>query len=153
MSKDVIQGSVPFFNNDEFETYSISPDGLEKWRDSAGNVIHFRDPTGFEYWQTFNFNNIKTSYRDSDGLVTLYDDRGEITYRKSSNDVERWYNSDGKRMREKYPNGNEYWFDSDGGTLLHDPKLSTNNDSIRIEDLKKMTMIELLNLLGKNEQN
>ena len=151
MTKDVIQGSVPFFNNDDFETYEKSSGGPEKWRDTAGNVVHSKWPNGFESWQTFNFNNIQTSYRDSDGLVRLYDDRG--TYSKSSKGVERWYNSDGKLMREKYPNGNEYWFDSDGGTLLHDPKLSTNNDSIRIEDLKKMTMIELLNLLGKNEQN
>ena len=152
MSKDVIQGSVPFFNNDEFETYSISPDGLEKWRDSAGNVIHFRDPTGFEYWQTFNFNNIKTSYRDSNKIESFYDDRGEMTYSKSSTGEEKWYEND-KVIHVKFPTGNEYWFDSDGRTLLHDPKLSTNNDSIRIEDLKKMTMIELLNLLGKNEQN
>jgi len=153
MSKDAIQGSVPFFNNDDFETYSISPSSIEMWRDAAGNVVHSRWPNGFEYWQTFNFNNIKTSYRDCYGLESLYDVRGVITYRKSSNGVERWFDSNGKRMREKYPNGNEYWFDSDGGTLLHDPKLSTNNDSIRIEDLKKMTMIELLNLLGENEQN
>ena len=40
--------------------------------DERGNLIHFKDSSGYEYWQEFDKNNNEIHYKDSDGSEYWY---------------------------------------------------------------------------------
>ena len=68
--------------------------------DSKGNEIHYKGPTGFEYWREFDERDNKIYYKSSNGTEYWqeYDERDNLIHYKSLNGYEYWYDSEGNKI-------------------------------------------------------
>ena len=64
----------------EYDSY-----GTERWYDSNGNKIHYKDSNGYEAWYE-------------------YDSNGNVTHYKTSNGDEAWYEYDSNGNKIPNPN-------------------------------------------------
>lgn len=66
--------------------YSLDMDGVEKWYDNKGNLIHVKYNEDEEYWRTFNDNGNLIHYRDNHGYQQwcVYDENNKfVSFRDS----------------------------------------------------------------------
>ena len=69
-------------------------------RDSKGNIIHFKNSNGFEFWREFDERDNKIHYKSSDGFEYWkeYDESNNEIHYKSSDGIEFWYDSKGNEI-------------------------------------------------------
>jgi YD repeat-containing protein len=90
----------------------------ESWYDSNGNIIHYKNSNGYEWWQEYDSNGNCIHSKNSNGYEWWreYDSNGNMIHSKNSDGYESWieYDSDGNVIHYKDSNGIEFWYDSDG---------------------------------------
>ena len=100
-----ILGALAFSAEVGEKTYkevTVNGKTLSKWvevlsiseYDNNGNLIHYKNSNGYEYWKE-------------------YDSNGNSIHFKNSNSYEKWYeyNSNGNLIHSKDSNGKEEWYE------------------------------------------
>ena len=80
--------------------------------DKKGNLIHFKDSNGYEYWNEYDENGNIIYHKNSDGFEEWneYDENGNCIYSKKYNGYEEWfkYDENGNIIHYKTSDGFEY---------------------------------------------
>ncbi len=93
--------------------------------DTNGNLIHYKDSNGYEYWDEYDTNGNLIHYKDSNGYEEWkeYDTNGNLIHYKNSNGYKYWdeYDAAGNIIHYKNSNGDEYWkeYDTAGNLIYH----------------------------------
>lgn len=81
--------------------------------DNNGNLIHYKNSNGYEYWKEYdsNGNLIHSKYSDGYEEWNEYDSNGNLIHSQNSHGLEKWYeyDSNGNLIHYKDSNGEEYW--------------------------------------------
>lgn len=66
--------------------------------DINGNIIHYKNSDGYEWWKEYDTNGNEIHYKDSDGdeWWSEYDANGNVTHFKNSHGKEWWKIKEGK---------------------------------------------------------
>ena len=82
-----------------------------------GNVTHYKNINGYEWWKEYDKNGNETHYKNINGDENWkeYDENGNITHYKNINGDEWWkeYDKSGNITHYKNINGYEYWSEYD----------------------------------------
>ena len=104
-------------------------------KDNKGNVIHYKDSNGYEYWKDYDSNNNRIHYKDSKGVECWfkYDSNNNVIHYKESNGYEYWhdYDSNNNIIHYKNSKGVEDWYDSDGNRIDDPDKVIEKRDEAR----------------------
>jgi YD repeat-containing protein len=92
--------------------------------DNNGNLIHFRNSDGYEFWREYDTNGNEIHSRDSDGYEDWreYDTNGKCIHYRDSNGYEWWreYDEHGKEIHSRDSDGYEVWCEyDDNGKLIN----------------------------------
>ena len=119
-----ILGALAFSAEVGEKTYkevTVNGKTLSKWvevlsiseYDSNGNLIHFKDSDGYEYWKEYDSNGNEIHYKTSNGKEEWYeyDSNGNPIHYKDNKGNEEWYeyDSNGNQIHYKDNDGEEYW--------------------------------------------
>lgn len=89
--------------------------------DENGNIVHYKNSNGYEYWREYDSNNNLIHSKDSDGeeYYYEYDEDGREVHSKDSSGFEEWheYDSNGNCIHYKNSDGDEEWSDLSADTF------------------------------------
>jgi YD repeat-containing protein len=71
--------------------------------DKNGNLIHYRDSDGWEWWSEYDENNNEIHYRNSNTGVewwSKYDENNNEIHYRNSNGVESWHDEEGNEIEK-----------------------------------------------------
>ncbi len=97
--------------------------GIEYWReyDANGNLIHYKESNGYETWREYDANGNLIHYKDGYGVEYWreYDANGKMIHYKDSFGFEKWkqFDAKGNCIHYKNSDGVEEWYDSDGNVI------------------------------------
>ena len=82
-------------------TYKLKKIKIEY--DDNGNLIHYKNFNGDEYWQEYDNNGNLIHYKDSDGFENWkeYDDKNNLIHYKDSDGSEYWKDNKGNKITEE----------------------------------------------------
>ena len=113
-SHELIKDNITLDKNNNNKIHFKNSSGYEYWQkfDKNNNKIHFKNSSGHEYWQKFDKNNNKIHYKNSSGYEEWYeyDKNNNLIHTKNSNGIEYWqeFDKNNNCIHHKGSNGSEW---------------------------------------------